>query len=76
MTRSRRTTTIGLGLVALAVLLAWLTPRARHEATVDRPTIPMNETKWQRAHSAFDGNRSVLLLGRQWLILRTGGEWW
>ncbi len=70
-----RTTLAGLGLIALAVLLAWATPRAKHEATVDRPTIPVTSGKWLKAHSAFDGNRMVLLTGRQWLIVRTGGQW-
>lgn len=58
---------IGVLCVAVAVLLAGHTPRARHGATVDRPTIPHART--------YDGDQLERQGGRRWLIMRTGGRW-
>lgn len=65
--RSLLTTIVGIMVVVGAVWLAHRTPRAQHEATVDRPTIPA--LRW------FDGDELERAGGRRWFILRTRGRW-
>jgi hypothetical protein len=63
------TTVIGIALVMGFVGLAHQTPRARHEATVDRPTLRYVPPP------AFDGDELERAGSRRGFIMRTGGRW-